>query len=267
MKNLLLIIITFISTNSYSQFLGDRFIANPIKRVQKIMYVEGKDLSIPDIINDSTTRKIYEERFIYSNNKVSKIETKWFQNDPRITTDSIVYTTSDSIEVFKSDKNRLLTYSRKLLHFNQIYDNLNKSVVKDSTLKIPGLNLTFIIEKGLIKKITTAENEMTYQSNLIYDEKNNIVEFTIERTKSKGEVSNRVQNLNNKDFKLVIVSGNLWCCSEYYYFDKDGYLIKKISESDTNPHIMIFEYENGTGNASEFIYKLADFLTLNPIVH
>lgn len=233
----------------------------------KIVSLESNDLSIPDCINDSTTRKIYEKRFKYSDNNVTKIETEWFQDNYRITTDSIVYRTVDSVTIFGFNENRLLTYSKKIYHLNNIYNNLNKFVTKDSSLIINGLDLEFMIKNGIIKDITLIENNVKYKSSIIYDKKDEIVEFIIESSNSEGKFWERIRYLNDKDFELLSGSGKMWCCSEIYYFDKDGYLIKKVSESDTNPYIMIFEYENGKGNASEFIYNLNDFLTLKPMVY
>lgn len=139
MRHILPILIIIISTDCYSQFFGERFVSNPEKRVVNIIYLESNDLSVPDFINDSTTRKIYEKRFIYSDNKVCEIETKWFQDNYRITTDSIVYKTIDSVTVFGLNRNRLLTYSQKLYHFNEVYNKLNELETNDSILKYPFL--------------------------------------------------------------------------------------------------------------------------------
>lgn len=267
MKHILPILIILISTDCYSQFFGERFVSNPTKRVVNIVYLESNDLSVPDFINDSTTRKIYEKRFIYSNNKVSKIETKWFQDNYRITTDSIIYKTIDSVIVFGLNRNRLLTYSQKLYHFNEVYNKINEFETNDSTFKVPILSLTFRIKNGLIKEINLTENKRNWKSIIMYDKKDMIVEFIIENSNTKGASWNSIRYLNDKDFELLSGSGKMWCCSEIYYFDKDSYLIKKISDSDTNPHIMIFEYENGMGNASDFTYNLTDFLTLKPMVY
>lgn len=127
--------------------------------------------------------------------------------------------------------------------------------------------MTFRLTKGLIKEITLTENERNWKSIIVYDKNDMIVEFIIENSNSKGESWNRIKYLNDKDFELLSGYGKMWCCSEIYYFDKDGYLIKKISKSDTNPHIMVFEYENGIGNASDFTYNLTDFLKLKPMVY
>ena len=267
MRSILPILIILISIDCYSQFFGERFISNPTKRVVKIVYLEGNDLSVPDYINDSTTRKIYEKRFIYSDNKVCKIETKWVQDNNRITTDSIVYKTIDSIRIFGLNRNKLLTYSQRLYHFNEIYTELNELKTNDQTFKTRIHNLTFGIKDGLIKEITLTENERNWRSIIVYDEKDMIVDFLIENSNMKGESWNRIRYLNDKDFEILSGSGKMWCCSENYHFDKDGYLIKKISESDTNPHIMIIEYENGLGNASEFTYNMTDFLKLKPMVY
>jgi len=267
MRSILTILIILISADCYPQFLGERFVSGQAKRVVKILYLESNDLSVPGCINDSTTRKIYEERFIYSDNNVTKIETEWFQDDHRITTDSIAYETIDSITVFKLNRNKLLTYSKRLHHYNDIYDKLNELEKKDTTFTIPNLNLTFVIDGGLIRETTLTENERDWKSIILYDKNDTITEFIIENSNSKGAFWNRIRYLNNKDFELISGSDQMWCCSEIYHFDEDGYLIKKVSESDTNPCIIIFEYENGMGNASDFTYNLNDFLTLKPMVY
>lgn len=260
--------VTTASIYSDRLILPYKLIKSPNYRVKKIKYYDGRNMSGKltfEYINDSRLIKSSELIYEYKDNLVNTIKKVVYDKEnSRSSVDSIFYHSIDSVSRFKEDGT---LYSRQKLfnyffHVRQLASRKRLVLKRGSEVYEFQKNKERLVKSNRTKTIDNPfekrreKNSYEYK----YDSIGRVSSISIKKNE------NYRYQYTDTGYKRSWVSEG-WSDSDTYFFNEAGYLIAKIDQSDTQPFITVYEYEQGKGNASFFENDYHDLIVLNPVIY
>lgn len=259
-------ILLFLVSVAYGQ--GSQ--TNSPKRIKKTVDYVSHSFSIPVKINDSTATKFLETEYIYSGELLVGIKRSYFRDNKALKTeyDSIKYLSNDSVFVYSTSEKGNYDFYLRLSNFNQLREEMKAY----KPLKHYSDDHRILVEqKGpnrlkYYKKMLHDDGyEYTASIHYQFDSLTRIYEIVEKRRKSNISGWLRFDYADN-ELTIHSGSGQNWQASTKYFFNDKGLLIMKGEESDTNPSIIVYEYEKGRGNAGSFINSIYDIIYCKPLI-
>lgn len=273
MRHLLLFLALLLSETLFAQ-LPFKIISDPQYRIINKKEYYSNDLGLPEELNDSTATLFCETTYTYSDDRLVLRKKKWKEDEymnlhEDDQTDSIVYHSADSISVFHKNNGK---YGREWpyrLSDRDFVSLLGKILSTEGQYRPePGYwTYTFSADHGFLRTIEEQRPYALHTETFIYENNRPKKVFGV----MEGRNYDTADTYTYYDPKHFAVSssavGGIWCCTFHYYFDDRGYLIRYAVESDTNPHITVYEYEKGKGNAVFFENSFHNVTGLRPFIY
>lgn len=184
------------------------------------------------------------------------------------TTDSITYHSADSVTWYQRGQARsckLVNPSRLLTQLlvggayqGLVYANHHAAVEESGLLRMSTKKGRVMVARyGGQSGHTGSGAKYRYR----YDKQGRLQAVICKRSEASKSSRLRYQYAPNQ----LTASDELE--TSRYYFDAEGYLSKQVCETDTNPLIMVYEYEEGKGNAACFAHDLTQLPLLLPLIY
>ncbi len=239
-----------------SLVLPYKLISFPKYRLKRKIRYDGINLRVSDkrkYINDSSLIKEAEVNYLYNEyNQINLIKSIFSWKDSIFTeTDSIVYHKVDSVTIFNLESGQ--HQEKKLFNYPYL---INELILRKKLTYSNGANedYSFVKNNG---RIVSCEARRRYNSHFKTKEEKSISHYLYD---DLGRISTIVQKKSKAKIYYEYYDGGYveswsngaWSDKNYYYFNKEGYLIARIDVSDTQPFVTKYEYELGWGNATLF---------------